>query len=302
MKKLILLGCIGIAMLTSCNKSTDASSGTDNTAQLDAVQAIGISTASRGSGNQNDSIYAVNTCNRNELKLRIDFTVLSTSIISYLNANYNGYTATGAIKITDKNNNVLAYIAIVELNGNPVTIKFDASGTFIKVLELRQGIDIFNNRRFHAGGCFDVRDGKHRDSIPIANLPVSIINYIAVTFTTDTIIKAFFTRDSNIVVITKTPAGLYANVFNRNNVLVKREKMQHCGCAGKIVPIAETDLPVTATSYLSVTYPGFTLKQAFKLVDNGIVKRYIAFIDANNSKYVVEFDATGNFKEAHLIH
>lgn len=309
MKKLIILGCIGIALLTTaCNKNTDATASTDETAQLDAVQAVAVARGSTTSSNsastsRGDSIYAVNTCERNQRKTRIDFTTLSTTITTYLDANYAGYSAKGAVQITDANGTVIGYIAIITLNNNPVAIKFDANGNFIRVLELRQGIDIFNNRKFHPGGCFDGRDGKNRDTIAIANLPVAITAYITTTFTTDTIVKAFATRDSNIVVITKTPNGLYANVFDKNNVLIKRVQMHHCGCFGKVVPIAETDLPVSASNYLTATYAGYTLKQAFKIVDNtGTIKRYVVLIDANNSKYVVEFDASGNFLEAHLVH
>lgn len=306
MKKLIILGCVGIALLTTaCNKNTDATASTDETAQLDAVQAIAVARGSTASAStsRGDSIYAVNTCDRNQRKTKIDFSALSSTIVNYLDANYNGYTAKGAVQITDANGTVIGYIAIITLNDKPIAIKFDANGNFIKVLELRQGIDIFNNRKFHLGGCFDGRDGKHRDSIAITNLPASIVTYITTTFTTDTIVKAFVTRDSNIIVITKTPNGLYANVFNKNNVLIKRVQMHHCGCFGKVLPIAETDLPASVTNYLVTTYAGYSLKQAFKIVDNtGTVKRYVAFIDANNSKYVVEFDASGYFIEAHLVH
>jgi len=307
MKKLIILGCMSIALLmTACNKNTDATTSTDETTQLDAVEAVAVAKVSSSTANntsRGDSIYAVNTCERNQRKIKIDFTTLSSTIISYLNANYNGYTAKGAVKITDANGTVIGYVAIIAINDKPIAIKFDASGNFIKVLELRQGIDIFNDRKFHPGGCFDGRDGKNKDTIALSNLPLVITSYISTTFTTDTIIKAFYTRDSNIVVITKTSNGLYANVFNKNNVLVKRELMHHCGCNGKIVAIAAADLPASSTNYLTTTYPGYTLKQAFKVVDNtGKAKRYVAFIDANNSKYAVEFDANGSFLEAHLIH
>ncbi len=305
MKKLIILGCIGIALLTtSCKKNTDATSSTETDAivQLDGVQAVAVGTTNSSSTSREDSVYAVNTCNRNERKTKIDFTTLSSTITDYLSTNYAGFTAKGAVQITDANGNIIGYVAIITLNEKPIAIKFDANGNFVKVLELRQGIDIFHNRKFHAGGCFDGRDGKNRDTIALNNLPTAITNYITATFTTDTIVKAFITRDSNIVVITKTANGLYANVFNKNNVLVKRVLMHHCGCFGKITPIAEADLPANATTYLTTTYTGYTLKQAFKVSVNGSIKRYVAFIDASNSKYVVEFDGSGNFIEAHLIH
>ena len=87
-------------------------------------------------------------------------------------------------------------------------------------------------------------------------------------------------------------------LFN-NNVFVKRVVLQHCD--GRATPIAEPALLSSITSYLSTTYTGYTFKHAFSVSKNGVVKRYIVIINANNIKYAVEFDAAGNFIEAHTI-
>lgn len=304
MKKFIITGCVAIGMLlTSCNKNTDSSTTANQTAQLEAVQAVSVSTTNTASREPGDSIYAVNTCDRQQRKTVIAFSTLSSAITSYLTTNYAGFTQIKAVQITDNSNTVVGYVAIISFNGKPVAIKFDANGNFVKVLEQRQGRDIFDGRRFHHGGCFDDRDGLGRDSIAIANLPAAITTYIATTFSTDTIVKAFITRDSNIVVITKSSAGVYANIFNSSNVLIKRVLLQHCGCHGKAIAIAETDLLSSITAYLATTYPGYTFKHAFKFADNaGAVQRFVVLIDVSNSKYAVEFDANGSFIEAHIVH
>ena len=60
-------------------------------------------------------------------------------------------------------------------------------------------------------------------------------------------------------------------------------------------------LPSIAANYLAQTYPNYVFKKTFSVSLAGTVKGYIVFIDANNIKYAVEFDAAGNFVKAKTI-
>lgn len=45
-----------------------------------------------------------------------------------------------------------------------------------------------------------------------------------------------------------------------------------------------------------------TESRAFSVSENGALKGYLVFIDANNTKYAVEFDASGQFLRSKTIY
>ena len=59
---------------------------------------------------------------------------------------------------------------------------------------------------------------------------------------------------------------------------------------------------MSKTLYIIVTnggdgssYPNYTLKKAYALSLGDVIKAYIVIIDANNTRYAIEFDASGAF-------
>jgi hypothetical protein len=166
------------------------------------------------------------------------------------------------------------------------------------VLEQRERGDL-DGPGFHHGGRFDGRDGQHRDTIALAFLPAAITSYFASNYTSDTLVKAFKNRDSSIVVLSKNN-GVYATVFALTGSFIKRDQLPTE--RGTIQSIELPALPSTASNYLAQTYPNYVFEKAFSFTENGTVKGYVVVIDANSTKYAVEFDAAGNFLKARTIH
>ena len=66
-------------------------------------------------------------CARGLEKDLIDFNSLPSSVATYLNSNYSGYTFNKAFIIKDNSGNVQGYVVIIQYNGNPVGLKFEIS-------------------------------------------------------------------------------------------------------------------------------------------------------------------------------
>jgi hypothetical protein len=130
-------------------------------------------------------------------------------------------------------------------------------------------------------------------------LPSAIITYFTSNYSSDTLVKAFQGRDSSIVVLSKNN-GVFATVFTSAGSFVKRDQLptEH----GAIQSIDLAALPSIAANYLSQTYPNYVFERAFSFSMNGAIKGYVVVIDANNTKYAVEFDTSGNFLRAKTIH
>jgi hypothetical protein len=164
-------------------------------------------------------------------------------------------------------------------------------------LEQRERGDL-NGTGHHRGGRFEHRDGLHRDTIAIAALPSAIINYFATNYSTDTLVKAFKGKDSSIVIISKN-GGVYATIFDANNNFVKREQLPVK--SGSCISVEQSALPSAALNYLTQTYPNYVFDKAFSITNNGSIVGYVVVIDANNTKYAVLFDPSGNFVKAKTI-
>lgn len=282
-----------VMALASCQKDVTLNSA-DSAAIQAAVaqtQAIAVSVSATTAG---DSVYVINTCSPRSKRDTIAFSSLPSSVTDYLSTNYAGYTAQKAFAVKDASGTLQGYITIITFNGNPVGLKFDASGTFIQVLEQREGRDLLG-KGHHEGGCFQNRDGKQRDTIALSALPSSITAYFAANYSSDTLVRAAKTRDSGYIILSKNN-GLFATVFSASGSFISRVELP--APRGKANSIDQSALPANALSYLSATYPNYVFNKAFSITVNGVVQGYCVVIEANNTKYAVQFDAAGNFVKA----
>lgn len=285
-------------LLASCQKSdltgTSNDTSTSNTIAVAATQSA--STSSQRTAT--DSVYLLQSCRRGEHRDTVAQGALPSGVASYLSTNYAGYNFHKAFAVKDAASTVTAYVVVIYYNDKPVGLLFDAGGNFVRVLEQREKGDL-NGTGFHAGGRFEHRDGKGRDSVALSALPVSVTAFFASNYATDTLVKAFRAKDSSLVVISRNN-GLYATVFSATGTFVTRVQVNQR--PGQWQPVDLAGLPSVAANYLTTTYPNYVFEKAFQLSVNGTVKGYLVIIDANNTKYAVEFDATGTFIKAKTIH
>jgi len=293
----LIAGAIGLMLMASCQKNYQApvvnrSSGLIQTAAFTNAQAIALSSSS------GDTIFAVNVCRRGLLADTVAFASLPDTIGKYLTANYTGYTFKAAFKIQNAAATVQGYVVAIKFNNNPVALEFNASGIFTAVLEQRQGPDLYNGPGWHAGGRFGDRDGQHPDSVALSTLPAAITGYFTSNYPKDTLQHAFVNRDTSYLVISKD-TGIYATVLTKAGKLVNRTEIYpHVISQTKLT---QAQLPAAISTYLTTTYPGFVFENAVEVKLNGSAKAYIVIIEDNTTKYIVGFDANGNFVKAHTI-
>lgn len=288
--------CAALAIAAvACNKENSAGNGTESRDDVQAAVASTQSIAVAAAGG--DSVYVVNTCGPRDHRDSVSISSLPASIGTYLLTNYAGFSGERAFSIKDSSGTIQGYVVIIQYNGKPVGLKFDAGGNFVKVLEQREGHDLKGNG-WHRGGRFDDRDGLKRDTIALSTLPSVIKSYFAANYPTDTLVRAFKGKDSGYVVLSVSN-GAFATVFDASGTFIKR--LQIAAKPGKHNSIDQSALPSNVLSYLSATYSGYVFKHAFKIMQNGTLQGYAVLIDANNTKYAVEFDAAGNFKTAKTV-
>jgi hypothetical protein len=286
---------------TACQKGDDVSTDSSLIAsQLGAVAVAPTSSVLSTSATASaDSLYAMGACKKEQKRTKVAQEALSASITTYLTANYAGYTFIKAFSTTSPNTTTLdSYVVAILFNSKPVAIKFDATGTFVKVLELREGKDLGRKGGHHAGGCFDNRDGKQRDSIAVTALPQTIKQYFAANYAQDTLKSAWIGKDGSILVVSKN-VKYFGTAFKADGTFIKRESLP--GHPGRGKEIAQDQLPATVIAYLNTTYPNYVFKKAFEHSMNGTLKGHLVIIDANLTKYAVLFNATGAFVEAKII-
>jgi hypothetical protein len=283
----------GLAMAAvSCkkeNSAIDAQNSSNMQAAVAATQAIAVATTTTSGGT--DSVYVINTCGPRQHRDSVAISALPASLGTYLSANYSGFTGERAFAVKDGTGTVQGYVVIIMYNAKPVGLKFDASGNFVQVLEQREGHDLGGDG-WHHGGRFDDRDGLKRDTVALSALPTAIKNYYATNYATDTLVRAFQGKDGSFVVLSVSGVP-YATVFDASGNFVKRVLMP--AKPGRPNSIDQSALPANVQSYLTTTYPAYVFKHAFQIMSNGALQGYVVLIDANATKYAVEFDASGNF-------
>lgn len=278
---------------TSCKKDAltdEVLTAAEIQVEVASVQAVAVAAVA----GTTDLIYVINTCERSQRRDSVAAANLRTSITTYLIESYAGYTFKKAFAVKNSNGNIAGYVVVIEFNGKPIGLRFNADGIFQKVLEQREGRDLRGNG-FHHGGRFDDRDGRRRDTIALAALPATIKLYFATNHASDTLKRAFAGRDGSIVMVSINN-GAYATVFTTAGIFLKRVALP--AKPGRPEAVELTVLPATAQQYLSTTYPNYVFKHAFKIMANATLQGYVVLIDANTTKYAVEFDATGNFVKA----
>ncbi len=288
--------------VTSCKKEVSGSNGVDLTTSLattatSSTIAVAINGTATNGGTATDSVYVISPCEKGQHRDSIAAADLSATIQSYLTTNYSGYSFLKAFAVKDTTGAVKSYVVIINYNGKPVALKFEADGTFSKVLEQRERGDM-DGEGWHRGGRFDCRDGEHRDTVALNLLPTGIITYFNANYASDTLIRAFKTADSGYLVISKNN-GIFATLYSSTGVFVKRVELPTPG--GIKAKLAEANLPSAAINYLANTYPNYVLDKAFSVTVNGTLQGYVAVINANNTRYCVVFDASGNFVAAKTI-
>lgn len=303
--KTLFVALIALATgFTACQKGNEASTDFELAAGQNGAVAISptssvVTTLNSNATSSTDSIYAMDACRRTHKRAKVEQSALLTAIITYLNTNYAGYNFVKAFSTTAIATNVLdSYVVGFIYNGKPVALRFNASGTFVKVLELREGKDMNKPGGHGPGGCFENRDGKQRDSIAISALSQTIKQYFASNYAQDTLKSAWVGKDGGILVISKN-VKYFGTAFKADNTFIRRELLPTH--AGKGKEIAQSALPANVQSYLSTTYPNYVFKKAYEHKVGDTLKGFLVIIDANLTKYAVLFNATGAFVEVKTI-
>jgi hypothetical protein len=287
-----------IFIFSACEKSDVSSSDQTTLANTIGVAAsLSTVTSATAASAAGDSVYVMQNCGRGGKRDSIAQAALPANASTYLSTNYAGYTFHKAFAIKSSSGTTTGYVAIIYFNDKPVGVEFDSAGSFVKVLEQREKGDLAG-KGHHRGGRFEHRDGGQRDTISLSALPVSVTSYFTANYASDTLVKAFRGRDSSTVVLSKNN-GAFATVFNASGVFVKRTGLQTR--SGSCQTIELSALPAVAANYLTLTYPNYVFGKAFSITKDGILKGFVVVIDANNTKYAVEFDASGSFVSAKTI-
>ena len=289
----ILLISVLFFSIISCSKELSRAVGSNSPGPATTATSATIAVAADSTGT--DSVYFLQTCNRGYFRDSVASSALPDSILNYLTSNYSGYKFNRAFEIKDSTGTIGGYVVIINFNGKPVGILFDATGHFQRVLEQRERGDI-DGDGWHQGGRFDDRDGKHRDTIAISSLPTAVSSYLTTTYPSDTLLHAYRNRDGSILVISRDD-GLFANVFTSAGVFVKRIDLDPHLIKfnpSQIQTIVQDSLPSADLTYLENTYPNYVFETALSVSVNNQAERYGILLDANNTKYAIWFDAAGN--------
>jgi len=291
--RFILLSSTLLLVIVACNKEMSATNSTNTIANITSSTSntIGVATDSAGT----DSVYILQPCDRGYFRDSIAASALPGSVLTYLSTNYAGYSFQKGFVIKDSSGTVGGYVVIISYNGKPVGLLFDASGNFQRVLEQRESGDIAG-KGWHEGGRFCDRDGSHRDTIALSSLPSAVSTYMTSNYPADTLLRAYLNRDSSILVVSKDN-GLFATLFSSSGTFIKRVSLLPNIAAvtpPEIQNIAQDSLPVAGLGFLSTTFPNYVFESAVSITLNGQLQGYAVVIDANNTKYAVWLDATGN--------
>ena len=293
-----------VIVLASCQKDFSGNLPTPNNGNATTAGAtsnaiaVALNSSGSSSSSSSDSVYVLHECEKKHKRESIAFSTLPGNIQSYLTTNYAGFTPLKAFVVKDSSGTIKAFIAIIRFNDKPVALEFKADGSFKKVLEQREKDDL-GGSGWHAGGLFEDRDGKCKDTLALSSLPQSIKAYMAANYPGDTLVKAFKTKEGAFLIISKNN-GAYATLFNKNGGFEKRMALPARDV--DLVNIAQSALPAVALNFLSSTFPNYVFNKADVLKVNGNVMGYLVLINANNTRYAVAFDANGNFVAKKAIH
>ena len=88
-------------------------------------------------------------------------------------------------------------------------------------------------------------------------------------------------------------------VFKSDGSFIKRISLP----AGPsfVEAVIKNSLPASILSYLTTTYPHYVFEKAYSVKVNNTLQGYMIAIGANNTKYVLLFDASGDFLSVRTI-
>jgi hypothetical protein len=294
LKHQLLIISLAAISLVSCKKeSSDLEESNDSTI------AVAATLTASGTVAPGDSIYVMQRCERGSTRQSITASALPQSVTDYLNTNYAGNVFSKAFAIKDAAGTTTNYVVVIYFNTKPVALQFDAAGSFQRVLEQREKRSLQGGGH-HRGGRFEERGRLGRDTISLTSLSSSITSYISANYSGDTLIKAYRNCDSSIVVLSKNN-GLFATVFTSTGSFISRNQL--IDRSNRFNEITESALLPQITSYLAATYPNYVFKKAFKKTNTaGATTGFVVFIDANATKYAVEFNDSGTFVRVKIVH
>ena len=290
-----------VALMYACQKSgvTNNSDKLNTSPQaIINAQAILVSEAFTTSTTGSDAVYVIHAYTAGFAVDSITFASLPTNIAPYLTANYFGYVFKKAYQVLNTDKITDNYVVVIQFNGKPVGLKFDANGTFVKVLEQCEGHDLGGSQPWHEGGRFDFRDGLQHDTVAISALSTAIQLYFTAHYPTDTLLHAILNVDGTYTVIS-TNKGLFATTITSLGSYIGRVQIYlH---ANKCVPINSTGLPAPAVSYLNSIYPGYVIDQVIAAQIGMVTAAYNVVINVNGTRMAIEFDASGKFVRSIVI-
>jgi len=281
-----------LAILSSCKKELSSLSPTPTveTTTSSISASTPISVALNGFANtQSDSVYVMYTSDGELFRDEIPAITLPAAVQQYQMENYQQNDQLSAYTISDKDGNLKSYVSIIRFNERPVALEYNFVGTFKKVLEQREWADL-DNDGWHIGGLFEDRDGNNRDVVNLNLLPDEIKNYMTNNYPDDIIVRAFQTKEEAIIVISKNNGG-FANVFNKNLELQKH--MSICDVNCQLEDIEKSTVSSKVITTLSNTFPNYIFNYGDMMNVNGVSMGNLILINANNTRYLVAFDADG---------
>jgi hypothetical protein len=315
MKKLVTIyltitaAAVLVFALASCTKTSSVinpaattKNGTSTgvaTTTGDILIAASTASGSLTTSATKDSVFLMHACPAGLRPDSVAFSALPTAIGTYLTANYAGYTFQKAFKITSTTGTtttVTGFVVAINYNSKPIGLKFDASGTFVQVLEQRERAD-HDGPGWHPGGRFDNRNGLHPDTIALSALPSAIKSYFTSNYGTDTLLHAVVTKDTTYIVFSANK-GLFATSFNSKQVFSKRIQLYSRPIK---TPVLQANLPAAINTYITATYAGYVFDKAFVEKISGVVSKYVVLIDASGTRYAVQFDSMGAFVKSTTI-
>ncbi|MFC5411990.1 PepSY-like domain-containing protein [Larkinella bovis] len=214
---------------------------------------------------------------------KIATTDLPSPITGYISTNYSGATIEYAAK--DDTGNFL--VAIIQ-NNDHKTLLFNADGSFNEELAPK-------DRDGKPGGPRGKGPGRgpkgNLEQIAVTDLPSAITGYITANYAGAELKTA--AKDSIrgylvMIVLNEQPKTL---LFNTDGSFIKEvSKPPH----GRFTQVATATLPTTITNYISIHYPGSSVKDAAKNAEGEV----IVMIKTGDGKPVaLLFAADGTFKQ-----
>jgi len=289
-----------LAILSSCKKELSSLSPTPTveTTTSSISASTPISVALNGFANtQSDSVYVMYTSDGELFRDEIPAITLPAAVQQYQMENYQQNDQLSAYTISDKDGNLKSYVSIIRYNERPVALEYNFVGTFKKVLEQREWADL-DNDGWHIGGLFEDRDGNNRDVVNLNLLPDEIKNYMTNNYPDDIMVRAFQTKEEAIIVISKNNGG-FANVFNKNLELQKH--MSICDVNCQLEDIEKSTVSSKVLTTLSNTFPNYIFNYGDMMNVNGVSMGNLILLNANNTRYLVAFDANGNLLSKKVV-